>query len=71
MKRPVREDHFDDNEELERWLEKQGKKSLLEEKGDFSTRVNFIYVRQKRPYGNATPVKNVEHYYDEPLRCFW
>jgi len=67
MKRPV-EDHFDDNEELERWLEKQGKKSLLEEIKGISQLANFIYVRQKGPYGNATPVKNVEHIIgDEPF----
>jgi UTP--glucose-1-phosphate uridylyltransferase len=29
---------------------------------------NFIYVRQKGPYGNATPVMNTEHIIgDEPF----
>lgn len=60
MKRPV-EDHFDDNNELEQWLMKQGKKSLLEDVKGISKLANFVYVRQKGPYGNATPVKNVEH----------
>lgn len=67
MKRPV-EDHFDDSNELENWLAKQGKKSALEEIKGISKLANFIYVRQKGPYGNATPVKNVEHIIgDEPF----
>jgi len=67
MKRPV-EDHFDDNDELENWLNKQGKKALLEEVKGISKLANFVYVRQKGPYGNATPVKNVEHIIgDEPF----
>ena len=45
MKRPV-EDHFDDSNELENWLAKQGKKSALEEIKGISKLANFIYVRQ-------------------------
>ena len=59
-KRPV-EDHFDDNIELELWLEKQGKHDLLDEIRRISKLANFIYVRQKGPYGNATPVLNAAH----------
>jgi len=66
-KRPV-EDHFDDNMELEMWLKKQGKKDLLEEIQRISKLANFIYVRQKGPYGNATPVQNAAHLIgDEPF----
>lgn len=66
-KRPV-EDHFDVNAELEAWLKKQGKKDLLKEVRGISTMANFIYVRQKGPYGNATPVGNVQALIgDEPF----
>jgi UTP--glucose-1-phosphate uridylyltransferase len=70
-KRPV-EDHFDDNKELEGWLAKQGKKDLLKQIKEISGLANFIYVRQKGPYGNATPVLNVEHLIgDEPFAVLW
>ena len=59
-KRPV-EDHFDDNKELENWLFKQGKKDLLEQIREIGKLANFVYVRQKGPYGNATPVLNAAH----------
>lgn len=59
-KRPV-EDHFDDNKELEAWLRKQGKKDLLEQIQAIGKLANFVYVRQKGPYGNATPVLNSAH----------
>ncbi len=58
-KRPV-EDHFDINQELENWLRKQGKKDLLDHVRRISELANFIYIRQKGPYGNATPVLNAE-----------
>lgn len=66
-KRPV-EDHFDDNKELEAWLLKQGKKDLLEQIKDIGKLANFVYIRQKGPYGNATPVLNAERLIgDEPF----
>lgn len=66
-KRPV-EDHFDDNKELEAWLMKQGKKDLLEQIKDIGKLASFVYVRQKGPYGNATPVLNAERLIgDEPF----
>lgn len=66
-KRPV-EDHFDENPELEAWLKKQGKKDLLEQVRETSRMANFVYVRQKGPYGNATPIRNVAHLIgDEPF----
>jgi len=70
-KRPV-EDHFDDNIELEMWLKKQGKEDLLEEIRRISKLANFIYVRQKGPYGNATPVLSASHLIgDEPFAVVW
>ncbi len=70
-KRPV-EDHFDTNSDLEAWLEKQGKEEQLEQVRKISSMANFIYVRQKGPYGNATPVANVAHLVgDEPFAVMW
>lgn len=54
-KKPL-EDHFDRSFELERSLEKTGKEEKLEEMQRISTMANFIYVRQKGPYGNGTPL---------------
>ena len=66
-KRPV-EDHFDDNPELESWLKKSGKKRALEDIKSISKLANFIYIRQKGPYGNAIPVLNAAHLIgDEPF----
>lgn len=70
-KRPI-EDHFDKNEALEELLKKQGKKDLLEQIRGLSDLANFIYVRQKGPYGNATPVLNAAHLIgDEPFALVW
>lgn len=52
------EDHFDYHPELETLLEKSGKYEVLEEIRQISALANFIYVRQKGPYGNATPILN-------------
>lgn len=70
-KRPI-EDHFDTNSELETWLEKQGKEEQLEQVRRISNMANFTYVRQKGPYGNATPVANVAHLIgNEPFAVMW
>jgi len=54
-KKPL-EDHFDYNWALENELEKSGKEKRLAEIRRVSEMANFIYVRQKGPYGNGTPV---------------
>lgn len=54
-KKPL-EDHFDRSFELERSLEKTGKVARLAEVQQISNMANFIYVRQKGPYGNGTPL---------------
>lgn len=54
-KKPL-EDHFDRSFELEHSLEKTGKQKLLEEVRRVSSMANFVYVRQKGPYGNGTPL---------------
>lgn len=70
-KRPI-EDHFDTNSDLEAWLEKQGKLNQLEQVRKISSMANFTYVRQKGPYGNATPVACVEHLVGgEPFAVLW
>lgn len=62
------EDHFDDNSELESWLKKTGKDRVLEEVRAIGKLANFVYVRQKGPYGNATPIRNCRHLIgDEPF----
>lgn len=50
------EDHFDYNFELQSWLKKQGKEAIRQELKEIADMANFIYIRQKGPYGNATPV---------------
>ncbi len=66
------EDHFDYPNELIQMLKEQGKDDLLVEVKRTSSLANFIYIRQKGPYGNATPVlcaKNVIG--DEPFVAIW
>ncbi|TXG77953.1 UTP--glucose-1-phosphate uridylyltransferase [Patescibacteria group bacterium] len=63
------EDHFDDmSADLRANLKQGGKLELLEETKKISTLANFAYVRQKGPYGSATPIMNVAHLIgDEPF----
>lgn len=66
-KKPL-EDHFDRSFELERSLEKTGKERRLKEVQRISTMANFIYVRQKGPYGNGTPLLSAANLIgDEPF----
>lgn len=50
------EDHFDYPNELIQILKEQGKEKLVEEVKRTAELANFIYIRQKGPYGNGTPV---------------
>ena len=66
-KKPL-EDHFDRSFELEQSLEKTGKTERLEQIKKLSTMANFIYVRQKGPYGNGTPLLSAANVIgDEPF----
>ena len=66
------EDHFDFNSELESYLEKVGKIKELEEIRRIAQMANFIYVRQKGPYGNGTPILNCEAIIgNEPFAVLW
>ncbi len=66
------EDHFDYPFELEKRLEDSGKESELEQVRKIAQMANFIYIRQKGPLGNATPVKCARHLLnDEPFLVLW
>lgn len=63
------EDHFDHmSADLRQNLKQGGKLKLLEATKRISNLANFAYIRQKGPYGNATPLMNAEHLVgDEPF----
>lgn len=63
------EDHFDQiSADLRKNLKDGGKQALLDETKKISGLANFAYVRQKGPYGSATPLLNVAHLIgDEPF----
>ncbi len=52
------EDHFDTHPELEALLEETGKEKILKEVRSITNLANFIFIRQKGPRGNATPISN-------------
>lgn len=67
------EDHFDvPNEDLVQNLTNGHKQALLDEINKISNMANFIYIRQKGPYGNGTPVLAGESVIeDEPFAVIW
>lgn len=67
------EDHFDrPSEDLTQNLLQAHKEGLLEEVRNLSELANFIYIRQKGPYGNGTPVLSAEPVIeDEPFVVIW
>jgi UTP--glucose-1-phosphate uridylyltransferase len=66
------EDHFDRSFELERALEDAQKHDQLREVRRVSDLANFIYVRQKGPYGNGTPILSARTIIgDEPFVFAW
>lgn len=72
LKRAI-EDHFDVlNQDLVKNLKDGGKEEMLAEVQKISEMANFIYVRQKGPYGNGTPVLAAEPIIeDEPFAVIW
>ena len=54
-KKPL-EDHFDRSWALINELEKAGKIKIIKEIKKIADLANFIYIRQKGPYGNGTPI---------------
>jgi len=66
------EDHFDYPYELENRLKESGKQKELEEVRKIAEMANFVYIRQKGPYGNATPVLCAEPAIgNEPFVVIW
>lgn len=70
------EDHFDTpNEDLLANLRAGGpkKQHYIDELDRLSNMANFIYVRQKGPYGNGTPLMSAAHLInrDEPFIYTW
>jgi UTP--glucose-1-phosphate uridylyltransferase len=70
-KRPL-EDHFDQNWALVQELRQTGKESLLSTIDRLSELANFVYIRQRGPYGNGTPVLSAASLLgDEPFLYAW
>ncbi len=70
-KKPL-EDHFDHSQALEDDLRKNGKAELADKIEAVAEMANFIYVRQKGPYGNGTPVLSAASLVDdEPFVFVW
>lgn len=65
------EDHFDEaNADLIANLKAGGpkKQPYIDLLNELSSLANFVYIRQKGPYGNATPILNAAHLLgDEPF----
>ncbi len=72
LKRAI-EDHFDvPNADLVNNLLQGKKERLLAEIQKIAEMANFIYIRQKGPYGNGTPVLSAEPVIgDEPFATIW
>lgn len=72
IKRAI-EDHFDSpNEDLVKNLTSANKLHLLKEIERISNMANFIYIRQKGPYGNGTPILSAEPVIEnEPFAVLW
>lgn len=65
------EDHFDTDGELEEILSRARKENELSCVRRISDLAEFIYIRQKGPAGNATPILNSRPVMDGPFYVFW
>lgn len=66
------EDHFDNVFELEQKLHQSGKHSELEMVKKIADMAQFVYIRQKGPTGNATPILNAKNVIgNEPFIVVW
>ncbi|MDZ7798814.1 MAG: UTP--glucose-1-phosphate uridylyltransferase [Patescibacteria group bacterium] len=66
------EDHFDHLDYLEEKLAKQGKKDKAKQIKKIADLGNFIFIRQKGPYGNGTPALCAEPLVkNEPFIYIW
>jgi len=50
------QDHFSPDYDFEKWLKDHGKDDKAKMIREISDLANFVFVRQKGPYGNGTPV---------------
>ncbi|KKW19891.1 MAG: Nucleotidyl transferase [Parcubacteria group bacterium GW2011_GWA2_51_10] len=66
------EDHFDYPYELAQRLIEAGKTEKAEEVKKIAELANFVYIRQKGPYGNGTPILNARSVIgNEPFAILW
>lgn len=67
------EDHFDvPNEDLVKNLMSGNKEATLKKIREIADMANFVYIRQKGPYGNGTPILAAEPVIeDEPFAILW
>ncbi len=66
------EEYFNFNFELESHLKKTQKKELLSQVHCISNLANFVYIHQKGPYGNGTPILNARAVVgNEPFAVLW
>lgn len=66
------EDHFDFPYSLERFLRDNGKDKQADDIVKIANLANFVYIRQKGPYGNGTPILNARAVIgDEPFAVLW
>jgi len=66
------EDHFDRNVELEKICRESGKTKACDAIKEVAELANFIYIRQKGPYGNGTPVLCAKSIIgNEPFAVVW
>ncbi|HWP61749.1 MAG TPA: UTP--glucose-1-phosphate uridylyltransferase [Candidatus Paceibacterota bacterium] len=66
------EDHFDFPFALTQYLRENGKEKQADEMMRIAQMANFIYIRQKGPYGNGTPILNARNVIgEEPFAILW
>jgi len=67
------EDHFDvPNEDLVKNLMSGNKEAALKKIREIADMANYVYIRQKGPYGNGTPILAAEPVIeDEPFAILW
>lgn len=66
------EDHFDRNEFLEKYCLERNKEDICKKIKEVAELANFIFIRQKGPYGNGTPVLCAKAAVgNEPFAVLW
>lgn len=66
------EEYFNPNPELEAHLKAAGKEEKLKQIREVSSAAKFVFINQKGPYGNGTPVLNAKDLVgNEPFAVMW